>query len=84
MTFELGGEGVTIANLLAEDAAYAYHAWYEPIRGRDAIVADWLSERDEPESWKAEYRPFIVADNRSVAVGQTRHADGRSTSISGS
>ena len=66
-----------IANLFAEDAAYAYHPWDEPIRGRNAIVADWLSERDEPESWEAENRPCIVADNRAVAVGETRYADGK-------
>ena len=68
---------VAIADLFAEDATYAYHPWDEPIRGRDAIVAEWLSERDEPGSWHAEYRPFVVADSRAVAVGETRYADGK-------
>ena len=66
-----------IADLFAEDVAYAYHPWHEPIRGRDAIVTEWLSGRDEPKSWRAEYRPFVVADNRAVAVGETRYADGK-------
>jgi ketosteroid isomerase-like protein len=66
-----------IAGLFAEDATYAYHPWDDPIRGRDAIVADWLSERDEPESFQAEYRPFAVAEDRAVAVGETRYTDGR-------
>jgi ketosteroid isomerase-like protein len=66
-----------IADLFAEDATYAYHPWDEPIRGRDAIVAEWLADRDEPESWHAEYRPFVVADRCAVAVGETRYADGK-------
>ncbi|MDR9451175.1 MAG: SgcJ/EcaC family oxidoreductase, partial [Acidimicrobiia bacterium] len=32
----------SIAALFAEDATYAYHPWDEPLRGREAIVADWL------------------------------------------
>jgi ketosteroid isomerase-like protein len=66
-----------IANLFAEGATYAYNPWDEPIRGRDAIVADWLSEKDEPGSWHAEYRPFVTTKNRAVAVGQTRYSDGK-------
>jgi hypothetical protein len=36
-----------IAALFTEDATYAYHPWDESeglVRGRDAIVADWLGE----------------------------------------
>jgi uncharacterized protein (TIGR02246 family) len=66
-----------IADLFAEDATYAYHPWGEPIRGRDTIVADWLAERDEPETWEAEYRPFVVAENRAVAIGETRYVNGK-------
>jgi len=44
---------------------------------RDAIVASWLSDRDEPNSWSAEYWPFVVSGNRAVAVGETRYADGK-------
>jgi hypothetical protein len=66
-----------IADLFTEDAAYAYHPWDEPIRGRDAIVTSWLLDRDEPNSWSADYRPFVVSGNRAVAVGETRYADGK-------
>jgi ketosteroid isomerase-like protein len=66
-----------IGDLFAEDATYAYHPWDEPIRGREAIVASWLSDRDEPNSWSAGYGPFIVSGNRAVAVGETRYADGK-------
>lgn len=66
-----------IGDLFAVEATYAYHPWDEPIRGREAIVADWLREPDPPGSWDAEYRPLLVA-GRDVAVeGRTRYADGK-------
>ena len=51
-----------IADLFTEDATYAYHPWDEGeavVRGRDAIVADWLEEQDPPDSWEAQYRPIF-------------------------
>lgn len=66
-----------IGALFTDDAAYAYTPVGEAVRGRDAIVADWLSDRDEPGSWQASYRPLVVEDDRAVAVGQTTYADGR-------
>ena len=35
-----------IGALFADDATYAYHPWDEPLRGREAIVASWLADRD--------------------------------------
>jgi ketosteroid isomerase-like protein len=66
----------SIADLFAEDATYFYHPWDEGIRGRDAIVASWLEERDAPGSWEAKYRPLLVAGDRAVATGTTRYTDG--------
>lgn len=66
-----------IGELFSEHATYAYHPWDEPVRGRDAIVADWLSERDEPQSWHADYRTFSVAESRAVAVGETSYVNGK-------
>ena len=40
-----------IGALFAEDASYAYHPYDEGdevVRGREAIVDDWLGERDDP------------------------------------
>ncbi|MBI2238097.1 MAG: hypothetical protein HYU54_06185 [Actinobacteria bacterium] len=34
-----------VAALFAEDAAYSYGPFREPNRGRDAIVAEWVSGR---------------------------------------
>ncbi len=71
-----------IGSLFSPDAVYRYHPWEEPtpsqVRGRDAIVASWLDHQDAPGSWTAEYRPWIVDDDRAVAVGASRYlaADG--------
>ncbi len=70
-----------IADLFSADASYAYHPYDdEPLRGRDAIVESWLSERDEPGSWDASYAPLLVDGERAVATGESRYADGRTFS----
>jgi ketosteroid isomerase-like protein len=66
-----------IAGLFTEDATYAYDPWGNPLRGREAIVADWLREPDEPDSWEAEYRPMLIHDDRAIVTGVTRYADGK-------
>jgi SnoaL-like domain len=62
-----------IGDLFTEDAEYRYHPWDEPVVGRSAIVAAWLSDRDEPGSWTADYRPWAIQDERAVAVGISRY-----------
>jgi ketosteroid isomerase-like protein len=37
-----------IRALFTPDAEYRYHPHDEPVSGVEAIVADWLSNRDEP------------------------------------
>ncbi len=69
-----------ITTLFTEDATYAYHPWDEGedlVQGRDAIVADWLEEQDEPGSWEAHYQPLMIEGQRAVATGTTRYANGR-------
>ncbi len=39
-----------IGNLFAENAEYRHHPADEPVRGRAAIIANWLDDRDEPGS----------------------------------
>lgn len=72
-----------IGDLFAEEATYSYHPWDEGdevVRGREAIVENWLEERDEPENepgtWEARYHPLVVGGNRAVARGTTSYADG--------
>jgi hypothetical protein len=47
------------------------------VRGRDAIVANWLEEQDEPGSWEAHYQPLVIKGRRAVATGTTRCASGK-------
>ena len=73
-------EPAQIRDLFSEDALYFYSPWDEdsPLRGREAIVADWLREPDASGSWEARYEPVAVEGNVGVAQGRTRYltADG--------
>lgn len=68
-----------IGDLFSEDAAYRYHPADEPIIGRAAIVAAWVtpegnaSSRDEPGTYAASYEPYAVEKARAVAVGWSRY-----------
>ena len=70
---------VRIGELFSADAEYRYHPQDEPLRGRDAIVADWLSpggdpaSRDAPGAVEGHYEPFAVDGARAVAVGSTTY-----------
>ena len=69
-----------IAALFSDAAEYRYRPYEEPLRGRQAIVDDWVGDRDEPGSWEAAYAPLVVDGDRAVATGETRYADGRTFS----
>ncbi len=70
---------VRIGDLFSDDAEYRFHPWDEPVRGRAAIVAAWLSpegassERDAPGTFEGRYEPFAVEGERAVAVGRTHY-----------
>lgn len=65
-----------IGALFAEDAQYRYHPWDEPVVGREAIVEDWLRDKDDPVSWDARYEPWAIDGDRAVAVGVSRYLGG--------
>ena len=68
-----------IGALFAKDATYAYHPYdkgEEVVRGREAIIADWCGEQDEPGSWEASYRPLVAEGRRAVAEGTTSYTNG--------
>ena len=69
-----------IGELFSADATYAYYPYTEPLRGRDAIVASWLDDRDEPGSWEAAYAPLMLDGDRAIATGESRYATGRTFS----
>ena len=71
-----------IADLFSADAVYRYHPYDDGdhvVRGRDAIVRDWIepegdsSGRDEPGSYDAQYEAYAVDGDRAVAVGRSTY-----------
>jgi ketosteroid isomerase-like protein len=69
-----------IGELFSDDASYAYHPYDEALRGRAAIVENWLGNQDEPGSWEAHYEVSLVEGDRAIARGETRYAGGRTFS----
>lgn len=78
----LSYDPAAIGELFSEDATYRYHPYDEGdsvVRGRNAIVADWVepdgnaSTRDAEGTYDAHYEPFAVDGNRAVAVGWSRY-----------
>ena len=68
-----------IGALFAENATYAFSPFdANPLAGRDAIVANWLANRDAPGTYKAHYQPTAVDGNIAVAWGRSQYyeADG--------
>ncbi len=64
-----------ISDLFSKDATYRYHPQDDPIKGRDAIVADWLDGRDTPGTYDARYEPLAVDGDTYVATGWSRYLD---------
>lgn len=68
-----------IGALFTDDAEYRYHPWDDPLRGRTAIVDDWLapggasSSRDAPGTYDASYGPWAIDGPRVVAVGTSTY-----------
>ena len=62
-----------IGDLFSADARYAYDPFEEAVIGRAAIVASWLAEPDDPDSWVAEYGPLAIDGDVFVAHGRTRY-----------
>ena len=67
------GDAAAIGDLFSEDVVYSYRPFTKPVRGRDAVVADWLRNPDAPGSWEAEYRPLAVDGDVAVSVGESRY-----------
>lgn len=72
-----------IGALFSEDAAYAYHPYDEPVRGRDAIVASWADEenRDMPGTYGGHYDPIAVEGNVAVASGRSQYFEADGTTL---
>lgn len=70
---------VAIGALFSEKATYRYNPFDEPVSGREAIVANWLENKDAPNSYTADYKPIAVDGDTAVAQGRTIYleADGK-------
>jgi len=66
-----------IAELWSEDAEYRHHPEDEPVRGREAIVEDWLGEQDEPSRYDGRYEVLAIDGQEHVAMGWSREFDER-------
>jgi ketosteroid isomerase-like protein len=64
-----------IGALFSEDVEYHYDPFQAPVRGREALVADWLKDRDEAGTYEGRYRPVLVAGDQAVARGYSRYFD---------
>ncbi len=64
-----------IRKLFSKDAACYYHPFGEPIRGRDAIVASWLSpdRREMPGTYAAEHEPIAIDGDVIVTHGRSHY-----------
>jgi ketosteroid isomerase-like protein len=74
-------EAEQIGALFSEDVVYSFRPWSPAVRGREAIVAEWLRNPDEPGSWEAEYHAVAVDGDTGVSVGESRYpGEGRTFS----
>jgi hypothetical protein len=65
-----------IGVLFSEDAVYRYTPEeMEGVHGRAAIVADWLSNTDDPNTYDARYEPLAIDGEAHVAHGTTQYFD---------
>jgi hypothetical protein len=64
---------IAIGDLFSPDVRYAFGPFDEAVVGRLAVVAAWLDDPDDPESWQADYEVLAVDGETFVAHGRTRY-----------
>lgn len=64
-----------IGALFSDDCIYRYAPEDDGERGREAIVASWLDERDESGRYDARYEPLAIDGEVHVARGQSDYLD---------
>jgi len=65
-----------IAALFSADAEYRGIPGARPVQGREAIVADWLERRDEPDDHDFRWEPVAVEGDTAVLQGRTTYTNG--------
>jgi hypothetical protein len=66
----------SIGALFSDQVTYRYYPHQEPLRGREAVVASWLADRDEPGTYDAAYRPVAIDGDAAVATGSSTYYAG--------
>ena len=64
-----------IGALFTEDAVYLTEPYSEPWRGRNAIVAGWIENRDEPGQTTFDWQPLLETPELSILTGTTVYRD---------
>ena len=62
-----------IGSLFTEDATYRFHPYDEPLRGRDAIVAQWIENKDEPEDYAFRFEVAGIDGDVAFVQGVTEY-----------
>jgi uncharacterized protein (TIGR02246 family) len=64
-----------IGSLFTVDAEYYTAPFRPPWRGRDAITAWWLENRDRPGETTFTWQPVVVTDDVAIVSGTTTYPD---------
>ncbi len=62
-----------IGALFTDDASYTTYPFREPRRGRDTIVAWWVSQGDSKNEWRFERERLVVEEDTGVVQGLTTY-----------
>jgi hypothetical protein len=62
-----------IGALFSDDARYYYSPYSEPLEGREAIIADWLKNKDKAGTYTAEYKLIATSGNLAVTNGRSTY-----------
>ena len=69
-------DGSDIGSLFTEEASYFSSPSEDPVEGREAIVAWWIDNKDEPGSTTFEFEVLIADERVGIVSGIARYPDG--------
>ena len=65
-----------IGALFADNVEYRYHPLSEALHGRAAVVASWVDNKDDPNTYDAEYKVLAIDGDTFVGNGHSDYFDG--------
>ena len=66
----------SVEALFSEDVDYRYHPNSDPVHGRAAVVASWLDNKDDPETYDAKYEVLAIDGEVHVGHGRSQYFEG--------